>query len=168
MARKPGRPQKYEDAATLEKAINAYFRKCEKSWAESGEHPPTVTGMALALGFTARKQLLDFDKREQRIREKLEEAETEEDRKTLSADLENAKALSYAISHAKSRVEAWNHEHLYNNTTYKGAAWTLEHNFGFTPESTVKLGNAEDKPLQVKMSMDEKLDLIEKIRNGDI
>jgi hypothetical protein len=164
----PGRKRKYEDPAALTRAINAYFRKCDQSWEESKEHPPTVTGLALALGFTHRKHLYDFEKREQLIRERLAEAETDEEREALAADLETAQALTDAIQDARTRVEAWNHEHLYNNVTYKGAAWTLEHNFGFTPESTVKLGNAEDKPLQVKMSMDEKLDLIEKIRNGDI
>ena len=163
-----GRKKKYEDPATLQRAINAYFRKCDQSWADSGEHPPTVTGLALALGFTDRKQLIDFGKREQRIDQALAEAETDEEREALAADLETARELNTAIISAKARIEAWNHEHLYNNATYKGAAWTLEHNFGFTPESTVKLGNAEDKPLQIKMTMDEKLDLIEKIRNGDI
>lgn len=168
MAGKVGRPKKYNDVSTLNRAINAYFKSCEETWTAKGEKPPTITGLAIALGFSTRKQLTDFGKRVEAIEQKLEEATTPEERNELAIRLEKERELNEAIISAKTRVEAWNQEHLYNNVTYRGAAWTLERNFGFTPENLLKVGNAEDKPLQVKMSMDEKLDLIEKIRNGDI
>ena len=73
------RPLKYKTVEELQAAIDAYFTDCKGRplLDENGvaitdkygepvivdSHPPTVTGMALALGFTGRKQLLDYQGR---------------------------------------------------------------------------------------------------------
>ena len=54
---KTGRPLRYETSEDLEKAIDNYF-------VENPEYP-TVTGLALELGFTSRQSLYDYKEREE-------------------------------------------------------------------------------------------------------
>lgn len=71
-----GRPPKYKTKEEIEEKIEAYFKKCEGEILkdDNGEpvlnkwgkpvvincRPPTVTGLALALGFTTRTSLLNY------------------------------------------------------------------------------------------------------------
>lgn len=49
--RPPGRPRKYETPEQMQEVIDAYFEKTSK---------PTLTGLALALGFTSRQAFLTY------------------------------------------------------------------------------------------------------------
>jgi len=52
MQRKGGRPRKFKNRKQLEEAIEAYFAKCDESCI-----PPTMPGLAMALGFTKASSL---------------------------------------------------------------------------------------------------------------
>ena len=112
------RPLKYKTVAELEAAIDQYFADCEGELLRNedgtvltdkhgnpivlGAKPPTVTGLALALGFTGRKQLLDYQGR---------------------------KAFCNTITRAKSRCEEYAESRLYDRDGSRGAAFSLEYNF---------------------------------------
>ena len=114
------RPLKYETVEELQAAIDAYFIECEGTplldrkgnvvtdkFGEPvivGAHPPTVTGLALALGFTGRKQLLDYQGR---------------------------KAFCNAVTRAKARCEAYAEERLFDRNGTNGAQFSLKCNFGW-------------------------------------
>ena len=70
-----GKPRKYDSVEDLQRAIDEYFDSCVPEYPkdEDGnllttkkgtpliiEHPPSVTGLALALGFTSRQALLNY------------------------------------------------------------------------------------------------------------
>ena len=73
---KTGRPPKYATAEQMQAAIDRYFEDCKgepiigddgfpicDKWGKPfiiHQRPPTVTGLALALGFTSRQALLDY------------------------------------------------------------------------------------------------------------
>lgn len=114
------RPLKYKTVAELQSAIDQYFVECEGkpllddegepyvgkngSPIMVGRKPPTVTGLALALGFTGRKQLLDYQGRA---------------------------AFCNTITRAKSRCEEYAETRLYDRDGSKGAQFSLSHNFGW-------------------------------------
>ena len=54
---KAGRPLKYETVEKLEEAISDYFA--------SNPEKPTITGLALELGFTSRQSLYDYKERQE-------------------------------------------------------------------------------------------------------
>lgn len=71
-----GRPPKYKSQEEIEEKIDAYFKECEgelltddegqpvlNKWGNPviiNQRPPTVTGLALALGFSTRLSLLNY------------------------------------------------------------------------------------------------------------
>ena len=73
---KTGRKPRFESAKEMEDRIDAYFEQCkgEPLYDEYGmpvfdkkgnpvlihEKPPTIVGLALALGFTSRQTLLNY------------------------------------------------------------------------------------------------------------
>jgi hypothetical protein len=64
-----GRPPKYKSAKELEAQINAYFdhiqgEKRGRKWIRPAE-APTVTGLALFLGFASRQSLLDYKEKQE-------------------------------------------------------------------------------------------------------
>lgn len=75
-----GRPPKYKNKEEIEEKINAYFKECEgeilrnddgepvlNKWGKPvivHQRPPTVTGLALALGFTTRQGLVELSGKE--------------------------------------------------------------------------------------------------------
>ena len=52
-----GRPLKFDSAAALQEAVDAYFKACDEA-----SEPYTVTGLALSLG-TKRQTLLNYQGR---------------------------------------------------------------------------------------------------------
>ena len=113
------RPRKIETAKDMERAIKRYFKSCEgKPLLDEykrpvihkgipvvvGEHPPTVTGLARALGLGSRQSLLNYQGREE------------------FADL---------IADAKARVMEYAEERLYDRDGARGAEFTLRFNFGW-------------------------------------
>ena len=71
-----GRPPKYKSKEEIEEKIDAYFKQCEGEVLKDNngntvfnkfgnpviinQRPPTVTGLALALGFSTRLSLLNL------------------------------------------------------------------------------------------------------------
>lgn len=112
------RPPKYKTVDALQAAIDAYFEDCQGSplvddsghavtdkYGEPvivGAHPPTVTGLALALGFASRQALLNY---------------------------QGKKSFHDTITRAKSRCEEYAESRLYDRDGARGAQFSLEHNF---------------------------------------
>lgn len=110
--------KKYTDPNEMQKAIDAYFKDCEGTVKtdENGEpvldkngdviitgaHPPTITGLALSLGFRSRQALLNYQSR--------------------------SEAFEDIISVAKLKCEEYAERHLYDKYYY-GAKYSLENNF---------------------------------------
>jgi hypothetical protein len=67
-----------------------------------GQHPPTITGLALAIGFTSRKALLDYQGR---------------------------KEFCNTITQAKARVEEYAESRLFDRDGSNGAKFSLQYNF---------------------------------------
>lgn len=53
-----GRPLKYKTPEEIQAAIDVFFSECDTQ-----EKPYTITGLALALGFTSRQALLNYEDR---------------------------------------------------------------------------------------------------------
>lgn len=110
---------KYQTAEEMSAAIDAYFKDCEGRVLTDkdgevvtdkygcpvivGVHPPTVTGLALALGFKTRQSLLNYQAR--------------------------SKAFDDVITVAKSRCEEYAESRLYDRDGANGAKFSLMNNF---------------------------------------
>ena len=113
-----GRPPKYKDKEEIEEKIEQYFKDCEGHplTDENGNQiynkygypvivdkkPLTVTGLALALGFTTRQALLNY---------------------------QGKKEFVDTITRAKSRVEQYAEERLFDKDGSSGAQFSLRNNF---------------------------------------
>jgi len=123
MAKAGGRPPKFKSAEELQEKIEQYFRDCDGTpyimpdgsplKDKNGEvilvgrHPPTVTGLALALGFKSRQSLLDYGGRDK---------------------------FSDTVTCAKLRIEAYAEERLYDKDGQRGAEFNLKYNFRWAQE----------------------------------
>ena len=119
-----GAPRKWKSVKAMQEAIDAYFEACkgEPIIGEDGlpvcdkygqpfiinSKPPTVTGLALSLGFTGRQALIDYQGR-------LEFADT--------------------VTRAKSRCEEYAESRLYDKDGANGAKFSLGCNFGWNSEN---------------------------------
>ena len=114
---KGGRPPKFGSAAELQAKIDQYFEDCKgeplmvdgEPYLDKhgmpvviGAHPPTVTGLALALGFKARQSLIDYAGKEQ---------------------------FADTIARAKMRVEEYCEGRLFDRDGQRGAEFSLRYNF---------------------------------------
>lgn len=113
-----GRPPKYKSKKELQKKIDQYFNSCEgvsmldydgkpvrNKWGYPiiiGAKPPTVTGLALALGFASRQALLNYQEKEE---------------------------FYDTITRAKARVEQYAEERLFDKEGASGAQFSLRNNF---------------------------------------
>lgn len=130
-----GRPPKYKCKEEIEEKIDAYFQKCEGEILkdESGkavfnkygnpviinQRPPTVTGLALALGFSTRMSLLNY---------------------------QGKKEFMDTITRAKSLVEAYAEERLFDRDGSNGAQFSLRNNFrGWNEKQITELDEEEQK-----------------------
>lgn len=106
---------KYGTADELEEAIEAYFEKCkdELVYNDDGEvatdkggnpifipHPPTIAGLARALGFMDRQSLYDYADREE---------------------------FSCTIKNAITRIEEYAEQHLYIGRATGAIFWLKNH-----------------------------------------
>lgn len=119
-----GRPPKYKTVEEMQTKIDAYFTSCEGTpllddegkavtdkYGEPvivGAHPPTVTGLALALGFTGRQALLNYQAKPKFVD---------------------------TITRAKARCEAYAEERLFDRNGTTGAQFSLKCNFGWNDKS---------------------------------
>ena len=108
----------YKDPAEMQKKIDEYFESCEgqlvrdadgnpmiDKWGNAiiiNQRPPTVTGLALALGFNSRQTLLNY---------------------------QGKKAFRDMITRAKSMVEMYTEERLFDKDGSNGAKFSLQFNF---------------------------------------
>lgn len=92
-----GRPPRYRSKEEIEGRIERYFLDCDKR-----QRPPTITGLALALGFTSRQALLNYQAK---------------------------KEFVDTITRAKSRVEQYAEERLFDRDGTAGAQFSLKNNF---------------------------------------
>lgn len=110
---------KYQTADEMSEAIEKYFKDCEGHpltdengdivYSKNGNpvivgtHPPTVTGLALWLGFKTRQSLLNYQAR--------------------------SKAFDDILTVAKSRCEEYAESRLYDRDGVNGAKFSLMNNF---------------------------------------
>lgn len=130
-----GRPPKYKSKEEIEEKIEAYFKECEGEILKDddgntvfnkfgnpiiiNQHPPTVTGLALALGFKTRLSLLNY---------------------------QGKKEFMNTITRAKSRVEAYAEERLFDRDGSNGAQFSLKNNFkGWNEKQVTELDEEEQK-----------------------
>jgi hypothetical protein len=66
------RPRKYKKPQEMKKAIDAYFLKVKKEM-----RPPTICGLTLALGFTDRHDLLNYEGYEKEFYAIIKKAKTQ-------------------------------------------------------------------------------------------
>lgn len=115
---KVGRPPMYKTVEEIQTKIDAYFKSCEGTVYTDdegtpvldkfgrpvivGERPLTITGLALALGFTSRQALLNYQAKEEFVD---------------------------TITRAKAVVEQYAEERLYDKDGANGAKFSLANNF---------------------------------------
>lgn len=113
-----GRPPMFESAEQMQVLIDKYFEECDGKILtdEDGNpirnkdgkiirddrRPYTITGLALALGFNSRLSLLNYEGKEEFVN---------------------------TIKRAKSRVERYAEERLYDKNGSNGAKFSLSNNF---------------------------------------
>lgn len=114
-----GRPPKYKSVEEIEEKIEQYFAGCEGEPLSDDEgnqvfnkygypcwikppKPPTVTGLALALGFTTRLSLLNY---------------------------QGKKEFMNTITRAKTMIEEYAESRLFDRDGSNGAQFSLRNNF---------------------------------------
>lgn len=139
-----GRPPKYEHKEEIEGLIEEYFKKCEGEILKDdegeiifdkfgnpvivGARPPTVTGLALALGFSTRLSLLNY---------------------------QGKKEFMNTITRAKSMVEVYAEERLFDKDGSNGARFSLINNFrGWTEKPQTDLDEQEQEERIQGMRLD--------------
>lgn len=130
-----GRPPKYKSKEEIEAKIDAYFKECEGEILKDekgkpvfdkfghpvviNQRPPTVTGLALALGFTTRLSLLNY---------------------------QGKKEFVNTITRAKTMIEAYTEERLFDRDGTNGAQFSLRNNFkGWNDRQPSELDQEEQK-----------------------
>ena len=121
-----GRPRKYETPEELENKIDEYFESgCTvkeviiTNQKSKTVKTPTISGLAIYLGFESRQALYDIEKN---------------------------KEFSYTIKRARTRMEM-HYEELLQSGVTTGAIFALK-NFGWTDKQVVEHQGNEDKPLK--------------------
>ena len=133
-----GRPPKYTSKDEIVEKINAYFERCDgkpltnqddeviyDKWGYPvivDRHPPTVTGLALALGFATRQSLLNYQGR---------------------------KEFRDVITRAKSRIEQYTEERLFDKDGANGAKFSLQNNFKGWNESAKEAASAAASAVKI-------------------
>lgn len=118
-----GAPRKWKSVKAMQEAIDAYFKECEGKpfIGDDGcavrdkygvpiiinAKPPTVTGLALSLGFTGRQALIDYQARPE---------------------------FADTVTRAKARIEAYAEERLFDRDGQRGAEFSLKYNFRWADE----------------------------------
>lgn len=142
---KVGAPPKYKTVEEMQEKIDEYFNSCEGRVLEDpdgypildkhgkviriDDKPLTVTGLALHLGFTSRQALLNYQAK---------------------------KEFVDAITRAKSRVEQYAEERLFDKDGANGAKFSLANNFdGWKEKQHVEADINSDITINVELSDDD-------------
>lgn len=143
-----GRPPKFKDVSEMKGLIDDYFADCEGKPLLDGDgqpvfdkrgnpilmgaHPPTVTGLALALGFTSRQALLNYQAK--------------------------AKFVD-TITRAKSICEEYAERRLFDQQGCNGAKFSLINNFkGWTEKQVVEADMKNQVTINIDLVDDEEED----------
>jgi len=130
-----GRPPFYTSAAKMQEAIDAYFVACEGkpylnddgepmidkngNYIVMGKKPPTVTGLALALGFTSRLALLNYQGRSEFVN---------------------------TVTRAKAVIEEYAETRLFDRDGVQGAKFSLSNNFnGWAEKSDINMNLSQEE-----------------------
>ena len=139
---KTGRPPNYTSVKEIEKLIEKYFEECKGHpyilpdgaplCDKYGQpvivdvHPPTVTGLALALGFNSRQSLLNYQAKPE---------------------------FMDTITRAKAYVERYAEERLFDKDGANGAKFSLANNFeGWKEKQQVDMNS--DVNINIELSDD--------------
>ena len=140
-----GRPPRYKTVEEIQEKIDRYFEECKGRVLkdEEGhaihdkygvpmivdERPPTITGLALALGFTSRQALLNYQAK---------------------------KEFVDTISRAKAVVERYAEERLFDKDGANGAKCSLANNFwGWKERQQIDAEVKNDVVINIELSDDE-------------
>lgn len=140
---KVGRPPAYKSVKEMQEKIDAYFEECKGvplivdgeavtdkygDVAIVSKKPPTITGLALALGFNSRQSLLNYQGKEEFVD---------------------------TIMRAKARVECYAEERLFDKDGANGAKFSLANNFEGWKEKREIDGNINtDMTICIELSDD--------------
>lgn len=126
---KAGQPPKFKTAKDLKKKIDNYFKKCQPKYVkDKGKvllttkgtpiiewNPPTITGLALHLGFVSRQSVYDYEKRNDEF--------------------------SYTIKKARLKCENWTEKGLLSGTIPPASGIFILKNYGW--RDTFGIANSE-------------------------
>lgn len=141
---KVGRPPMYKSAEEMQEIIDSYFEECKGRPLTDDEggmirdkygipvfidvRPPTITGLALALGFTSRQALLNYQAKDEFVD---------------------------TITRAKSRVECYAEERLYDKDGANGAKFNLANNFeGWKEKQQIEAEVNSEMTINIELSDD--------------
>jgi hypothetical protein len=105
-----GSGKKYPTPELLSEAIEKYFEKCDEA-----KKPYTMSGLALSLGFSERKSLLNYKKEP------------------------GYEMYFEVLNKAKLRMEAQIEEYLMTKQSVAGIIFNAKNNYGFTDTQTIDL-----------------------------
>ena len=142
---KVGAPPRYKSVEEIQEKIDEYFKDCEGKPLQDeegniltdkhgnpviyGVRPPTVTGLALALGFTSRQALLNYQAKEEFVD---------------------------TITRAKAYVERYAEERLFDKDGANGAKFSLANNFdGWKEKQAIEADVKNDLTISIELSDDE-------------
>jgi hypothetical protein len=146
---KGGRPPMFKSADEMQVIIDKYFKDCEGEMLTDKEKdlpicdkygqpvwihvkPPTITGLALALGFNSRTTLLNYEDKQE---------------------------FMNTIMRAKSRVEEYAESRLFDKDGANGAKFSLANNFkNWADKTELDLGNKDGKPFEVSNLTDAEIE----------
>ena len=141
---KVGRPPMYKTKEEIQEKIDAYFKECEGTVYKDdegkplidkygnivvvGARPLTITGLALALGFTSRQALLNYQAKEEFVD---------------------------TIMRAKAVVERYAEERLFDKDGANGAKFSLANNFeGWREKQTIEADVNGEMTINIELSDD--------------
>lgn len=140
-----GRPPMYETVEEMQEKIDAYFQECkgrpltdENGMVLTDKNgvpifievkPLTVTGLALALGFNSRQTLLNYQGKEE---------------------------FMDTITRAKTRIEQYAEERLFDKDGANGAKFSLANNFeGWKEKQHIEADVSNEVTINIELSDDE-------------
>lgn len=142
--RTAGRPPKYKSKEEIQEKIDAYFKDCKGKVLKDdkgkpvlnkydepviiGNRPMTITGLALALGFSSRQSLLNY---------------------------KGKKEFLDTITRAYARVEQYTEERLFDKDGAAGAKFSLANNFeGWKEKQQIEADVKRDVNINIELSDD--------------
>lgn len=142
---KVGRPPIYKSKEEIQEKIDAYFQECKGKILTDEEgkaivdkynnpiiidsKPLTITGLALALGFNSRQALLNYQGRAE---------------------------FNDTITRAKSRIEQYAEERLFDKDGANGAKFTLANNFeGWKEKQQIEADVSNTVTINIELTDDE-------------